>query len=168
MAHSQSEQRAVKNWMASVFTQSATQIIAGTRWEDCLVYAQRPKFQKLGSRAMLVIGDVRRKTLRIGMGRPAGMKRHEYDITLLVQAVDKDDQGGGDDFDQVMDQVETIMETLLIETTITDPIDGSQYRITKIGEEIDSNTHPPETSAAQGEVTFTGSKQFTVWVHYND
>lgn len=168
MAHNQSEQRAVKNWMASTFLDQAQQIVAGTRWDDCLVYAQRPKFQKLGAKAMLVIGDVRRKTLRIGMGRPAGLKRHEYDITLLVQAVDSDDQGGGDDFDQVMDQVETIMETLLIEAVITDPVDGSKYRITKIGEEIDSQTHPPETTAPQGLVTFTGQKSFTVWVHYND
>lgn len=168
MAHNQSEQRAVKNWMAGAFGGASQTIVAGTRWEDCLVFAQRPKFQKLGTKAMLVIGDVHRKTMRIGMGRPAGLKRHEYDITLLVQAVDKDDQGGGNDFDQVMDQVETVMETILIETVITDPIDGSSYRVTKVGEEIDSHTHPPETTAAQGEVTFTGQKSFTVWVHYND
>lgn len=168
MAHNQSEQRAVKNWMATEFSASSQSIVAGTRWTDCLVFAQRPKFQKLGSKAMLVVGDVQRKTLRIGMGRPAGMKRHEYDIPLIVQAIAKDDQEGGDDFDQVMDQVETILEKVLIETVITDPVDGSQYRVTKIGEEIDSHTFPPEVTEEQGLVTFTGSKRFTAWVHYND
>jgi len=154
--------------MALEFTNATQQIVAGTRWSDCLVFAQRPKFQKLGSKAMLVIGDIHRKTMRIGMGRPAGLKRHEYDITLLVQAIAKDDQSGGDDFDQVMDQVETVLEVVLIETIITDPVDGSQYRVTKIAEEIDSHTHPPVADEDQGLVTFTGQKNFTLWVHYND
>lgn len=168
MAHNRSEQRAVKNWVADTFSGATQQVVAGTRWQDCVVFAQRPKFQVLGTNVMITVGDVSRKTERIGMGRPTGLKRHSYEINVLVQATDADAEAGGNDFDQVMDQVDLILEAVTLEVVITDAADGSSYRISKIAEEIDSRTHSPETTARGGLVTFTGSKVFTCWVHYNE
>lgn len=168
MASSGSETRALKHFVADSLQAYASTILNGTRWTTLKTYAQRPKIQTLGTTALINVTNVRRRTIRIGMGRPAGLKRHEYEVGMVILATDHDEQAGADEFDQLTDQVDIALELLALEATISDPLSSQQYRVTKLGEEITSNTQDPTMTAAQGEVTFQCDKTFTVWVHYND
>lgn len=167
-ASSGSETRALKHYIADAFNNAGPTIVDGTRWQKVAAYAQRPKMQKLGSTVLVTVANVERVTSRIGMGRPVGgLKRHAYQVEVMLEATDRDAQGGGDDFDQVMDQSEIAIETLVIGATISDPGSNQQYRLTKIGEEIHSRTLDPTLTADQSEVTFLGNKTFEVWIQYN-
>lgn len=169
MAQSPSETRALKHWIANSIEAQAATILGGTQWTTLVTYAQRPKIQKLGSKAMITVGRVRRETKRVGMGRPAGLKRHEYSVTVYATAVSKDEQAGGDDFDQLFDQMDIALENLTIEATITDPrIPAQQFRVAKIAEEITGELLDPVTTETEGLVSFACSKDFTVWLQYNN
>lgn len=162
-----SETRALKHFIATTIANAGPTILAGTQWTQLAVYAQRPKRQTEGTTVFIAVGNVRRSTRRVGMGRPAGLKRHEYTVDLIIEATCKDEQAGQDDFDQVFDQVDIPLEQIALQQIITDTITSAQYKVLAIGEHIEGHIAEPTMTAAAGLVTLDAIKNFEIAIGYN-
>ena len=141
---------AVKNYIQTVV--GGTTIPASvTKWKTVKGYRQMPKETVLGSKAIVVFGDVdgseRRKTFPIG----SGAKEVVWKFPLAIHAGATDEGTGGDQFDVLVWAIMNAIRTANTGIPINDPLTNEESILHAIGENIDIKSLTPIQIAPDGE-----------------
>lgn len=132
----------------------------------CAVVTQRPKEIAVGEQAVVAIGVATSHEKRFTLSRGAGRKQVEHQVRLDIYWVAADEQQGGEAFDDLLEQIDTIFRGVPIPANIQDPDSGAQSVILWIGEEIETAVDEPLLDESlQGLVVFTAMKTLAVTEH---
>lgn len=136
----------VKAYLAALAPSVST---VGLVYETIVGYRQRPKREKAGQHAILVVGQLRRVEDRETSPRGLAEKLNVYTVELLLYAEHSDEQIGGDHFDALCENVaDTYRRITPGNPTLVDAVSGQTSYITHVGEHIDVELLPTEFAGA--------------------
>lgn len=145
---------AIKETLRAQVANNQAAVIANTGFKSVIVFRQVPKLEKLGSGFYVAIGPWERTETRLTTPRGGGQKQVKYRFQVMVEAVGKDEQTRGDDFDVALENMQQLFRSANVNVQITDPVTSGTSWLMELGETIESHNAEPVPAAPQGLVRF--------------
>lgn len=145
---------AVKETLRAQIAANQTAVVANTQFTKVIVFRQVPKLEKLGTGFYVALGPWERREVRRAGARGPGWKRATYRFQVMVEAVGKDEQARGDDFDTALENLQQVLRTVNVPIQITDPVTSAATWLLEVAEDIEGHNAEPVPAASQGMVRF--------------